>query len=81
MRDASVMVGEFECDHVIVICQGCKGERQVYPDRPLRRVEEVLEWIKTEPTGCVCGATHCDLKMHLRPTPTGADEGKENVNG
>lgn len=55
-----------EVDHVIIICSGCKGARTVYPDRLLRGSAEVIEWIKTKPTACVCGATHCDLKMHLK---------------
>lgn len=53
-----------EIDHVIIVCKGCKGERTVHPDRPLRGAAEVIEWIKTKPTACACGATHCDLKMH-----------------
>ena len=62
------MTDRIEVDYVIVICKGCKSERTVYPDRPLYGAEEVIAWIKTKPTGCMhmCGATHCDLKMHLR---------------
>lgn len=54
-------------DHIIVVCKGCGGERTVYPDRPIRGAAELVDWIKTKPTACPCGALTCDLKCHLKP--------------
>jgi len=54
-------------DEVIVICKGCSGERTVRPPKPLVGADEVHRWIQQGVPPCACGATHCDLKMHLVP--------------
>lgn len=53
-------------DHVILICKGCRQERTIYPDIPLVGAEQLIEWMKTKATRCACGATHCDVKAHLK---------------
>lgn len=52
-------------DHVILVCKGCGGERRIDLDKPLTTAEEVKRWIDTRPTPCGCGASHCDVKLHL----------------
>ena len=60
------MGDRIEIDHIILVCKGCRGERTIYPDRPLYGADELIEWMKTKPTACGCGATHCDVKAHLK---------------
>lgn len=55
-----------EIDHLILVCLGCRGERIIYPDVPLRGAQELIAWIKTKPTRCPCGATHADIKAHVK---------------
>lgn len=55
-----------EIDHVIVKCKGCGREREHYPDRPLRGAEELIAWMKSQLFKCTCGATHCDIRAHIR---------------
>lgn len=58
-------------DFVVVVCRGCARESTVYPDRPLRGAQEIIDWIEGKDggglaaQGCSCGASHCDLKMHV----------------
>lgn len=59
-----------EIDHIILVCKGCRGERTIYPDVPLRGAEQLIAWMKTKPTRCACGATHCNVKAHLKDVPT-----------
>jgi len=61
-----------EIDHIIVVCKGCKGERTFFPDRPLRGAKELIEWLDSKPTRCGCGATHCDVKAHLKSNGGGS---------
>jgi hypothetical protein len=53
-------------DHLILICLGCRQERTIWPDVPLVGAEACVEWLKTKHTKCPCGATHGDVKMHLK---------------
>ena len=55
-----------EVDHVILVCNGCRGERTIYPDKPLRGAQELIEWMKTKTVACACGAKTCDVKAHIR---------------
>ena len=52
-------------DRLILICLGCRAERTIWPDVPLVGAAACSEWLKTKPTRCACGATHCDVKMHI----------------
>jgi hypothetical protein len=52
-------------DHLILICLGCRAERTFWPDVPLVGAAACSEWLKTKPMRCTCGATHCDVKMHI----------------
>jgi hypothetical protein len=52
-------------DHLILICKGCFQERTIYPDVPFIGAAECAEWLKTKPSRCICGATHCDVRMHI----------------
>ncbi len=60
------MTARIVVDHLILVCKGCRQERTIYPDVPLIGAQEVIEWIKTKPTRCLCGATHCDVKLHIK---------------
>jgi hypothetical protein len=55
-----------EFDHVVLVCNGCRSERTIYPDRPIRGAQELIEWMKTKPTKCSCGALTCDVKAHVK---------------
>lgn len=54
-----------EIDHVIVLCHGCSGKREHYPDRPIRGMEEIKLFLGSI-SPCGCGATHCDVKLRLK---------------
>jgi hypothetical protein len=56
-------------DHIIIVCKGCHRERTVYPDRTLIGAEAFIQWTKIDLGNhrCPCGATHCDIKAHLKP--------------
>jgi hypothetical protein len=58
-----------EFDHIILVCKGCKGERTFYPDRPLRGASELIAWMNTKMVPCGCGATHGDVKAHMKGAP------------
>lgn len=51
--------------HIILVCNGCRTERTLWPDVPLYGADELIEWMKTKPTQCPCGAGTCDVKAHL----------------
>lgn len=53
-------------DHIIIVCKGCRQERTVYPDAPLRGAEALANWMQTRLTPCTCGAATCDIKAHLQ---------------
>jgi hypothetical protein len=54
-----------EIDYIIIVCKGCRGERTIY-DVPLHGAQELIEWLKTKPTRCGCGADTCDIKAHVK---------------
>jgi hypothetical protein len=65
-------VSRIEIDYLTLVCKGCGGERTFYPDRPLYGADELIEWMQTKATPCGCGATHCDVKAHIKgeaPSP------------
>jgi hypothetical protein len=58
-----------EFDFIVLVCKGCAKERRIYPDRVLRGAAELIEWMKTKPTPCECGALTCDVKAHMKGDP------------
>jgi hypothetical protein len=58
-----------EFDQIILVCKGCGGERSFYPDVALKGANELIEWMKTKAYACPCGATHCDVKAHMKGNP------------
>jgi hypothetical protein len=55
-----------EIDQITLICNGCRSERVFYPDVPIVGAEQLIQWIKTKPTPCSCGARTCDAKCRLK---------------
>lgn len=55
-----------EIDYLVLVCNGCRGERTIYPDVSLRGAKELIEWLRTKPTACACGAPTCDVKAHVK---------------
>lgn len=57
-----------EIDHVVIVCNGCRAHRYVYPDAPLVGADEIKGWIETQlpAYACSCGAERCELRMHIR---------------
>ena len=60
---------ELIIDHVIVVCKGCHSERTIWPDAPIIGAEQIRKFIDSGIPPCGCGATHCDLKLHLKGVP------------
>jgi len=56
----------FVVDHIVLVCNGCKVERTFWLDAPITSAEQLIEWMKTKPPPCVCGAKTCDVKAHLK---------------
>lgn len=59
-------VERLEIDHILVVCNGCHGVRKFVPDAPLIGADALIEWMKTQPTKCSCGALTCDIKAHMK---------------
>lgn len=57
----------FIVDHIVVVCKGCRGERVLWPDKPLQGAREFIAWVNDSANlaPCPCGAPLCDLKAHL----------------
>lgn len=53
-------------DQIILICNGCKGERLFYPNPLLDDIEKIKEWLNKKPTRCICGTEKCDAKMRIK---------------
>ncbi len=58
-----------EVDQIVLICNGCKGERLFYPNPPLVGAAAVDVWLKTKTTRCCCGAATCDARLRLKAAP------------
>lgn len=54
-----------EIDHVIVLCNGCRGARKVVFEKPLRTTEGLDAWLKEGLDPCSCGAKTCDVMAHM----------------
>ena len=53
-------------DHIILVCNGCKGERKYYPVKALT-TEELIVWMKTKTEPCpICPSKTCDVKAHIK---------------
>lgn len=57
--------GSVVIDEIIVVCKGCRGERRMKPKEPLVGAKAVIAWIEQGVPPCTCGATHCDIKLHM----------------
>lgn len=60
MKDTPV-----EIDRVLVICNGCYSEREHYPDRSLRSMDEIETFLQSI-SPCSCGSRTCDVRMHMK---------------
>lgn len=60
---------------IIARCQGCHIERTFSPDKPITTASGLKEWIDSGAIPrCLCGATHCDLKIPLNEIEKSTDE-------
>jgi hypothetical protein len=57
---------EFIVDKIILVCNGCQKERTFLINPHLYSVQELINWMKTKPTPCECGAPTCDVKAHMK---------------
>ena len=56
----------FVVDAVIRVCNGCGSEVTIPIDPPWRSAQEFIAWHKAgHIPRCDCGATTCDLKLHI----------------
>ncbi len=59
----------FLVDLVVVVCNGCRAERNFPIFPPFRSADEFIAWEKTKPvTPCPCGYPTADLKLRLAAT-------------
>lgn len=65
MSDEEKRVVPLVVDYVILVCNGCRGQRRLDCDPFLVGAEALIAWMKTKPTACPCGAPTCDVKAHL----------------
>lgn len=64
MNDRPGKFKEIVIDHSIVSCNGCKGERRFDHEPFITSIPEFEAFVKSIPP-CPCGATTCDVAMHL----------------
>lgn len=56
----------FVVDRVVLVCNGCQGERTFDLDPHFRSAKEVIAWLKTVPTPCPhCNSSTCDAKLRM----------------
>lgn len=57
----------FVVRQVVAICNGCRAEKKIAVDPPLRSAGEFIEWQRASVPAlrCSCGYRTCDLKLIL----------------
>ena len=54
-------------DEIILTCSGCAQVRVFKITPPLVGGQAIVDWLKTRPNQCPCGARTCSVEMHLKP--------------
>lgn len=57
-------------DEIVLVCNGCGARRRFVLDKHLTSGEQLVEWMKTHPTPCACGARTCDVRAHIKDVET-----------